>query len=75
MPADTSLPQGSSPLHGDASKPYPCSQQATPPGAAWSIDYGYCRTSLDWHHPMHSSGVQTPGAHKTASTKPRSTWP
>lgn len=49
MPADTSLPQGSSPLHGDASKPYPCAQQATPPGSAWSIHYGYCRTSLDWH--------------------------
>ena len=49
MPADTYLPQGSSPLHGDASKPYPCAQQATPPGSAWSIHYGYCRTSLDWH--------------------------
>ena len=49
MPADTTIPQAPSRHHGDASAPYPCSAAATPPRAAWSIDYGYCRTSLDWH--------------------------
>jgi hypothetical protein len=75
MPADTSIPQGSSPLHGDASKPYPCAQQANPQAALGASITATAAPAWTGTHPMHSSGVQTPGAHKTASTKPRSTWP
>lgn len=49
MPADNTLPQVSSPHHGSASRPYPCSRWPEPPGADWAIKYGYCRSSLDWH--------------------------
>lgn len=47
MPADTSLTDQPSAYHGSATQPYPCSARATPPGAAWAIQYGYCRNSLD----------------------------
>ncbi len=61
MPADESLQQTPSAHHGDASKPYPCSQADAPPGSAWGIDYGYCRTSLD----------NRPLADKVGSSDPR----
>lgn len=47
MPADTSLSQAPSALHGSAALPYPCHAWQSKPGAAWAIDYGYCRHSLD----------------------------
>ena len=47
MPADTSLSQAPSAMHGDASRPYGCHADARPPGAEWAIDYGYCRHGLD----------------------------
>lgn len=46
MPADHMLPD-TSPRHSSAADPYPCHTHAVPPGAAWAIDYGFCRTSLD----------------------------
>ena len=74
MPADTSLHQGSSPLHGDANKSLPM----RPADHTWQ----------HLEHPLrllpHQPGLapshalverQTTGAHKTAGTKPRSTWP
>lgn len=47
MPADTSLSDRPSDRHGDGNAPYSCHAWATPPGAAWAIDYSYCRHSLD----------------------------
>ena len=47
MPADTSLSQAPSAMHGDASRPYTCHARPKPPGAEFAIDYGFCRTSLD----------------------------
>lgn len=47
MPADPTLSQAPSSRHGDASKPYPCYYWPRPPGAAWSIQHGSCRHSLD----------------------------
>ena len=49
MPADNTLPQISA-RHSNAADPYPCHKRAVPPGVAWGIDYGYCRTSLDALH-------------------------
>lgn len=49
MPADSSLSQEPSARHGRAIDPYPCSVDPEIPGADWSLDYGYCRTSLDHH--------------------------
>lgn len=60
MPADDTLHQGSSPLHGSADRPYPCCEAPAPPGAAWAIDYGYCRHSLDWHGPDSKQGSGDP---------------
>ena len=47
MPADDTLTQAPSVKHGNGDVPYPCSQAKQAPGATWSIDYGYCRHSLD----------------------------
>lgn len=49
MPADHSLSQTPTAHHGDASAPYPCSARNAPPIGPGFINYGYCRTSLDWH--------------------------
>lgn len=49
MPADPSIPSGPSAHHGNGDAPYPCSVKG-PGRAAFAIDYGFCRTSLD-HHP------------------------
>ena len=38
MPADTSLSQAPSVMHGDASRPYGCHTDARPPGAEWAVD-------------------------------------
>ena len=46
MPVDHTLPD-TSVRHSNAAGPYPCHAHATPPGATWAIDYGYCRNSLD----------------------------
>lgn len=59
MPADPTLPQTSA-HHGNASAPYLCHKAEAPPGATWSIRYGYCRTSLDWHGPGNPQGQGDP---------------
>ena len=46
MPADDTLPEISA-RHSSAADPYPCHARPVPPGSAWGLDYGYCRTSLD----------------------------
>lgn len=47
MPADETIPSAPSAHHGDGNAPYQCHKAKTPPGAAWAIDFGYCRHSLD----------------------------
>ena len=59
MPADETLP-ASSQHHSDAARPYPCYQWEQAPGAAWAMDYGYCRHSLDWHGPGSTQGHGDP---------------
>ena len=68
MPADHTLPS-TSVHHGDASKPYQCSTRSNPPGAAWAINYGYCRTSLDWHGPDSKQGAGDPRCPATCQHK------
>lgn len=60
MPADEALSQVPTAAHGDGVSPYPCSTRSTPPGSNWSINYGYCRTSLDWHGPGNPQGAGDP---------------
>lgn len=62
MPADNTLLDLSA-GHNDGALPYKCSQAAQPPGprgAAWAINYGYCRTSLDYHPPVNPQGSNDP---------------
>ncbi|GAB2471975.1 hypothetical protein GCM10027082_24360 [Comamonas humi] len=47
MPADNTLSQSPSPVHGNGNASYPCSKADVPPGGPGFINYGYCRTSLD----------------------------
>ena len=66
MPADESLPQTSSSRHRDASKPYECSERPQKPGGQQFIDYGWCRTSLDYHKDIrHEDGTVTPNPQGT----------
>ena len=67
MPADHTLPQEPSIHHGDGRAPYPCASGLRPPGAPWSMDYGYCRTSLDLH--ADGFGSSDPRCPKTCSHK------
>lgn len=63
MPADNTLNQTPSAMHGNGDTPYPCHAQKNPPGprdALWAIDYGYCRTSLDYHPPGYGQGSDDP---------------
>lgn len=60
MPADPSLSSQPSQHHGSGDAPYPCHTWVKPPGAAWAIDYGYCRTSLDWHGDDSPKGAGDP---------------
>lgn len=60
MPADNTLSQEPTAAHGDGVSPYPCSTRAKPPSSAWSINYGFCRTSLDWHGPGNPQGAGDP---------------
>lgn len=60
MPADPAAPTAPSAHHGDASRPYVCSTWQQAPGAAWSIEYGYCRHSLDLHTPGDGQGAHDP---------------
>lgn len=46
MPADHTLPDCTE-RHGDGHAPYQCHARPKKPSAAWAIDYGYCRHSLD----------------------------
>ncbi len=46
MPADLTMPEVTV-LHSDAARPYACHADEHPPGAEWSIRWGYCRHSLD----------------------------
>jgi len=61
MPADATIPQAPTAVHGSGSQPYPCHAAPEPPNGPGFIQYGYCRTSLD-HQP--------PGA-RHGSTDPR----
>ena len=47
MPADHTLSDRPTAMHGNGDAPYPCHERDQLPGAAWSIRYGYCRHSLD----------------------------
>ena len=61
MPADESLSQEPTAAHGDGLTPYRCSKAEKPPrAAAWSIDYGYCRTSLDHWPASYKQGSSDP---------------
>lgn len=60
MPADATIPQAPTAVHGNASEPYPCHAEPEPPAAEWSIDYGYCRTSLDHQPPSARHGSTDP---------------
>ena len=46
MPVDKTMPERTA-HHRDGIAPYLCHAWPTKPGAAWGIDYGYCRHSLD----------------------------
>lgn len=46
MPADLTMPERTA-LHSAAAVHYRCHADERPPGAEWSIHYGYCRHSLD----------------------------
>ena len=62
MPADNTLPDLSA-GHNDGANPYPCHTQPVPPGprnAQWAINYGYCRTSLDYQPPHYKQGSSDP---------------
>ena len=61
MPADVSMPEVSA-RHSDASQPYPCSRASTPPGTDWGLDYGCCRTSLDYHASKHTGELLPRGS-------------
>lgn len=60
MPADESLSQEPTAAHGDGLVPYQCSKWPTPPGTQFSIDYGYCRTSLDHWPASYKQGSSDP---------------
>ena len=60
MPADESLSQEPTAAHGDGLTPYRCSKWSTPPRAQFSIDYGYCRTSLDHWPASYKQGSSDP---------------
>ena len=60
MPADTTLSQEPSERHGSARLPYPCHAWPGPPQARWSLDFGYCRTSLDSQPPQALVGSSDP---------------
>lgn len=60
MPADESLSQEPTAAHGDGLAPYRCSKWSTPPRAQFSIDYGYCRTSLDHWPASYKQGSSDP---------------
>ena len=62
MPADNTLPDLSA-GHNDGARPYQCSRSEISPGLKgfdWSMRYGYCRTSLDYHHPVNPQGSNDP---------------
>lgn len=46
MPADVTMPERTE-HHTDGATPYPCHTWPKAPGTSWSIDYSYCRHSLD----------------------------
>lgn len=61
MPADPSITSAPSVHHTEGTAPYPCSQRQQPPARAdWSIDYGFCRTSLDHHQDSRLVGSADP---------------
>lgn len=71
MPADESLSQEpTAKTHGDGVSPYQCSKAAKPPrAAAWSIDYGYCRTSIDHWPASYQQGSSDPRCPATCPHK------
>lgn len=69
MPADESLSSAPSARHGDHSQPYWCSVTIMKPCADWSIDYGYCRTSLDVWPESHKQGSSDPRCPRVCPNK------
>lgn len=69
MPADESLSQEPTGSHGDGVSPYKCSTWEKPPGASWSIDCGYCRTSLDHWPESYKQGSSDPRCPTTCKHK------
>lgn len=67
MPADTTLPEATA-HHGDGRAPYPCSTWQAKPGAAFTIDYGYCRHSLDVLYGMNDPRCPAACPHKAPRT-------
>ena len=67
MPADHTLPETSA-RHSNAADPYPCHKRAVPPGAAWAVDYGYCRHSLDELSGEHDPRCPKDCQHKAPAT-------
>lgn len=59
MPLDPAVIQEPSKLHGNGDIPYQCSSRPITV-SPWSVDYGYCRTSLDLHDDMHKVGSSDP---------------
>lgn len=72
MPADNTLSMEPSSKHGNGNAPYPCSQRLQAPGpkeATWAIDYGWCRTSLDYHPEGYKQGSDDPRCPKDCQHK------
>ena len=69
MPADESLSSAPSIHHGDHAQPYWCSNRDAPPNAAFGVDYGYCRTSLDHWPAEYRQGSSDPRCPRVCPNK------
>lgn len=68
MPADTSLSDAPSARHGSAALPYRCHAWPKPPGADWSLRYGFCRHSLDMLSGLNDPRCPATCPHKAPET-------
>lgn len=69
MPADPAQAAIHSPSSISATKPYVCSEWDKPPKAEWSVDYGWCRNSLDYHEDRDKVGSSDPRCPQTCPHK------
>lgn len=58
--AINSISQDPTAHHSSTRNPHPCHKWPNPPIAEWSIDYGYCRTSLDLQPDSYKIGSSDP---------------